>query len=77
MNKIKKLKWLDTNKIKKILDSKKYDFSLFNMAYTDVETKTINNFVLDKTNYYEYFGYFTILKSLDNIKSYLSEIGCN
>ena len=68
---------LDTNKMNKYLNLKKYDFRLFNMAYTDVETKTINNFVLNKTNYYEYFGDFTILKSLDNIKSYLSQIGTN
>ena len=68
---------LDTTKMNKYLNSKKYDFRLFNMAYTDNERKTINDFVLDKTKYYEHFGDFESLKSLDNIKSYLSQTGTN
>ena len=63
---------LDYNKIKKYLESNKYDFKLFKILYTSTEILNINNFKLDNKINIDFCG------NLENLQiESLNKIGNN
>ena len=64
----------NTKIITEYLNSNKYDFSLFNIDYTNNETKTIKDFSITKSITYEHYGTIDTIK---NMNQFLSNIGNN
>jgi len=65
---------LETKKIKKYLQSDKYDFKVFSLGLSDSEKETIDNYKLEKDKVYNHFG---SVDKITNMKEYLSEVGTN
>jgi hypothetical protein len=58
----------------KYIHSKKFDFRLFNIEYTNDENKCIEKYVLEKSKTYQHMG---SLDSLNGLNNFLSQIGSN
>ena len=66
---------LDSKKIKKYLATRKPEFKLFSMNYTDSEKDVINNFILEETKLFSHYGSIEMIN--DSLEKFLSSIGTN
>ena len=66
---------LDSKKIKKYLDTGNPEFKLFSMNYTDSEKDVINNFILQASDNFRYYG--SIERINGSLEKFLSSIGTN
>jgi hypothetical protein len=65
---------IDSQIINKYLNSKKYDFKLFNINYNKKEQECIDNIKINTNNNYNYYG---SINTMTNINTFLLKIGDN
>jgi hypothetical protein len=65
---------ISTKDIKDYLKSKKYQYKIFKIQYTEPEKKSIFEFSIDKYNYFNYYGDY---KNMHGLNNFLKSVGEN
>jgi hypothetical protein len=56
------------------INSKKYDYKIFNIIYSKIEKECIDNFNINHSNSYRYLGTY---ENMNNITNFLQNVGSN
>ena len=65
---------INIKEIKDYLNSKKYQYKIFKIQYTELEKKSISEFSIDKNDNFNYYGNY---KNMHGLNNFLQSVGSN